>query len=365
MPPMFDEQTLRCPATHSRLRRDGPALVSEDGSRRYPIVRGVPVLIDEERSLFRLADFTPGGPRARRRSCAAARVRSSRATPTTPAPSGSSHACASCCRQRPRVLVVGGGTLGAGLGPLLDDPAVDATETDVWIGPRTVLVCDGARPPVRRRGVRRRRLPGGARARARPAARRGGDAPRARARRAALRRDPVHAAGPRGRLRPHALHVRRAPAAVPRLRRARRRRGLRAGDGARVVAPLLSPSTAGRRWARSLVPLFTFWLPWLDRWLIHRPAALDAASSIAFLGRRRDAPVPDADVVARLPRRQRDAEPLVRPARAVDGTPELQATAQEADAPGEVHRREHERQRRGVGRGAPARAGAGRRQRGA
>jgi hypothetical protein len=58
--------------------------------------------------------------------------------------------------------------------------------------------------------------------------------------------------------------------------------------------------TSGR--ARSviahLVPLATFWLPRLDRWLIGRPGALDAASAIGFLGQRRETPIGDAEIVA-------------------------------------------------------------------
>ena len=43
---------LRCPASGSMLTRDNEAsLVSEDGTR-YPIIRGVPILIDTEKSLF-------------------------------------------------------------------------------------------------------------------------------------------------------------------------------------------------------------------------------------------------------------------------------------------------------------------------
>ena len=75
--------------------------------------------------------------------------------------------------------------------------------------------------------------------------------------------------------------------------------GLRAGDGARVVAALPRGHAAGRAAApRTLVPLLTFWLPRLDRWLIARPGALDAASSIGFLGRRRETPLADAEIVA-------------------------------------------------------------------
>ena len=60
----------------------------------------------------------------------------------------------------------------------------------------------------------------------------------------------------------------------------------------------LAVTIFGRRAAAGLVPLLTFWLPRLDRWLIDRPGALDAASSIGFLGRRRDDALADAEILA-------------------------------------------------------------------
>jgi hypothetical protein len=70
------------------------------------------------------------------------------------------------------------------------------------------------------------------------------------------------------------------------------------GPGMAVAWSLryLAVTVAGR-WGK-LAPLFTFWLPRLDRWLIDRPAAMDAASSIGVLGRRREEPLSDAEVIA-------------------------------------------------------------------
>jgi hypothetical protein len=65
----------------------------------------------------------------------------------------------------------------------------------------------------------------------------------------------------------------------------------------RYLAVTIAPPRA-RRLIAHLVPLATFWLARLDRRLIDRPGALDAASSIAFLGRRREQPLPDEEIVA-------------------------------------------------------------------
>lgn len=48
---------------------------------------------------------------------------------------------------RPRVLVIGGGTVGAGLSELYDSPAIGVLGTDVYPSANTVLVCDGHRLP--------------------------------------------------------------------------------------------------------------------------------------------------------------------------------------------------------------------------
>jgi len=295
MPLMFDQQTLRCPATGSRLRRDGSALVSEDGSRRYPVVGGVPVLIAEDRSLFRISDFTDPAP-ARRRSLARA-VGS--LLPRDSYNAGTERLVArlrELLPERPRVLVVGGGTLGAGMGPLLDDPAVEATETDVWIGPRTVLVCDGHDLPFADATF---------------------DAVVCQAVLEHVLDPPRVVAEMRRVLKPDGLlyveipfmqQVHEGAHDLTRYTYVGLRRLLRDFDEV-AAGPVCGPGmavawslrylavTVAGRWGR-LMPLFTFWLPRLDRWLIDRPAAMDAASSIGVLGRPRAAPLSDAEVIA-------------------------------------------------------------------
>lgn len=305
MPPMFEAQTLRCPATGGPLRRAGSELVTADGSRRYPIVSGVPVLIAEERSLFRLADFTaPPVPRPGRLARRVAAL-----LPTDSRNAGTDRHVARLLELllalpgRPRVLVVGGATLGAGMKPLLDHPELDVTETDVWIGPRTVLVCDGHDLPFADRSFDAvvcqavlEHVP---------------DAPRVVA-------EMHRVLAPAGLLyveTPLIQQVHEGAFDFTRYTYVGLRRLLRDFD--EVVAGVacgpamalawslryLAVAAAGRsrlatRLAAHLVPLLTFWLPHLDRRLIDRPGSLDAASSIGFLGRRREQPLDDAAVVA-------------------------------------------------------------------
>jgi SAM-dependent methyltransferase len=300
MPPFVRAETLRCPATGEQLFSVDSELVTEDRTRRYPVVRGVPILIAEERSLFRLADFTAPAvaqPRAGR----LARALATR-LPSDSANAGTDRLVARllelplAASDRPRVLVVGGGTLGAGMAPLLDHPAVETTETDVWLGPRTTLVCDGHDLPfadasfdaVVCQAVLEHVM----------------DPPRVVAE---MHRVLV----PGGLLYaevPFMQQVHEGAYDVTRYTYVGLRRLFRDFDEV-AAGPVCGPGMAlawsarylavalfGR--AGNLLPLLTFWLPWLDRWLIDRPGALDAASSTGFLGRRRESPLSDAEVVA-------------------------------------------------------------------
>ncbi len=50
----FDERLLailRCPLTHSRLRKEGDWLIAEEGGLAYPVRDGIPVLLPEEARL--------------------------------------------------------------------------------------------------------------------------------------------------------------------------------------------------------------------------------------------------------------------------------------------------------------------------
>jgi SAM-dependent methyltransferase len=290
--PMVGDEDLRCPATGVRLRREGAVLRTEDGAREYPIVDGVPVLIAAERSTFGVpARAEPRRGLARRLAAKLPRDTKNVGTEALVA------RLRELLPERPRVLVVGGGTLGAGMAELLDDPTVDATETDVWLGPRTQLVCDGHDLPfadatfdaVVCQAVLEHVL----------------DPPRVVAE--------IHRV-----LRPDGLvyaeipfmqQVHEGAHDLTRYTYVGQRRLFRDFDeiaAGAVCGPAMALAWSlryfavavfGRR-AAQLVPLLTFWLPHLDRWLVAKPAALDAASSIGFLGRRRETPLGDAEVIA-------------------------------------------------------------------
>ncbi len=137
---------LRDPASGEELRlRDGRLVAA--GGRAYPVVHGVPVLIADERSLFNVADYLgEQAPTMEERASSLARRLPNLSSP------GKSHenyarlaqlVTADAAGRRARVLVVGGQIAGVGAEPLLDRDDVDVVETDVALGPRTKVVCDG------------------------------------------------------------------------------------------------------------------------------------------------------------------------------------------------------------------------------
>lgn len=143
-------KTLRCPVCGATLADDHDALVCTQKScaERFPILEGKPLLINPARSLFSLGDFQSvqtAAPRPERFARALRHLRSRVPLATRNLGAESNlKKFASILKQRstPRVLVVGGGILGAGMHVLANDPAIELCETDVYLGPRTQLVAD-------------------------------------------------------------------------------------------------------------------------------------------------------------------------------------------------------------------------------
>ncbi len=142
---------LRCPACGSLVEPREESLLCADAKcgASYPVVDGVPVLINEQSSVFAIDDFvghknlffdlSPKGKlkRALKRlkpgisANISGRRNYARLTELLLAECGS-----------PRVLIVGGSILGIGMEPLATNPAIELVDTDVSFGPRTKLICD-------------------------------------------------------------------------------------------------------------------------------------------------------------------------------------------------------------------------------
>jgi SAM-dependent methyltransferase len=154
--PEVAQRLWRCPICGSGLAvADANVVcVNETCSTSFPIVDGVPILLNESNSVFTIADVRD------RRSAAAPsfseRLRAVRRR--LPAPSRNPVAARNYKRfgqllleKRPsaNVLVVGGSTIGLGMEAILSTSKIEVLETDVAFGPRTQVVCDAHDLPFR------------------------------------------------------------------------------------------------------------------------------------------------------------------------------------------------------------------------
>ncbi len=297
---LFD--ILVCPACHGGLERGEETLSCSNPHcdaqpRRWPIINGRPVLLDESRTLFRIADFlaTPetgsGGSSNMRRLL-------SRLWHTRPGLSRNIAAAANYRqlaallkkKSAPLVLVLGCGEEGEGMAVLRETPAITLIGADVrWTG-SVDLICDGMGLPfadgvfdaVILQGVLEHVL------------------------------DPFQVERQVYRtLKKRGLIYCEYPFLQPnhggahdfnRFTSVGHRRfwhrfdlidaGVCCGPGmalAQVIqqfARSLLPFRRGRILTDFLADWLFWWLKYLDPWLVHHPAALDGASAFYFLGRK-------------------------------------------------------------------------------
>jgi len=120
--------------------------VNQSCGTRFPIVDGVPILLNESNSVFSIDDIRGSGPAEPPLSALQRAVRQRLPSPSrNPAASrnyGQFGRLLVEKRSSPRVLVVGGSTIGHGMGAVLSKSEIEFVETDVAFGPRTQLVCD-------------------------------------------------------------------------------------------------------------------------------------------------------------------------------------------------------------------------------
>jgi SAM-dependent methyltransferase len=300
-------EILRCPSTGQHLQLAGDALMTVDGERSYRLAEnGTPVLLVSGASLF-AGNGTASAPAPVRGAGLRQALR--RKLTASPVSRQNFELLAELLREgwRPgspprRVLVVGGGILGFGAEALAEAPWVELVDTDVYLGPRTRIVCDGhdlpfadgafaavvgkavlehvADPQRVAREVHRVLAPGG------------------------LLYSEV----------PFMQQVHEGAYDFTRWTMTGHRRllhqfdeleaGAVGGPGEALAWSLryfmlaLAGDSRLRRGFELLTQVSTLPLRWLDRWLRGRPAGLDAASGTFILGRRRPTPLPDADIVA-------------------------------------------------------------------
>ena len=304
----INRDLLRSPRSGERLvERDGQ-LCTADGNECYPIVRGIPVLIDESASAFSVAGFT--GPQDRspvwRRSLGRLATRLVPGISRNLAAAENYRLLAEKLHEAPgsrrRVLVIGGSVSGEGLESLLAAPGLELVETDVAFGPRTQLICDGhalpfadgsfdavvcqavlehvADPPTVVGEIHRVLAPGGL----------------------------VYSEIPFMQQVHEGAHDFTRYTLTGHRRLYRRfdclRIGITGGPGMALAwsikylaATLGGNSAARRRLLSGLANYLVFWLKYLDRPMRELPAAADAASGTFFLGRRSEETLSDRALV--------------------------------------------------------------------
>ena len=142
---------LRCPVCGSAVKSAESEIdcTNEQCASVFPLVDGIPIMIDEQASIFDIQDFLerkdtffPLSKKTRLREFLKRllpKQNSDRVNKET------YRRFADMLAARPskaRVLVVGGSVLGQGMEPLTSNPNIELVETDVSFGPRTSIICD-------------------------------------------------------------------------------------------------------------------------------------------------------------------------------------------------------------------------------
>jgi SAM-dependent methyltransferase len=157
---MVDQDLFICPRCASPVRPEGGVWHCTDAKCRYadkpfPVVAGIPALVDFERSVLDADRLraTDGASEVRRSRFDRVRARLTHPRNTTAPVVVASmlellRLDGATAGRRPRILVIGGGSVGAGLEELYDDPMVDLVAFDIYFSPTVQFVGDGHSIPL-------------------------------------------------------------------------------------------------------------------------------------------------------------------------------------------------------------------------
>ena len=301
---------LRCPVCQGKIRceTESCACLNPTCGRRFGVIDGVPLLLDEKSSVFQPQDLQRGKNPFSSRPSGSAKLRAGRALPTIGKNIRAKENYAQFAEllpdvsPNPYVLVIGGATVGAGLESILSLPSINFVESDVYLSDRTALICDAHNIPFEDEtfdGVVMQAVlehvadPQGCVEEAHRVLKVGGivyaDTPFMQQ---------VHAGG-------HDF-TRFTHVGQRRLFRKFEEVSSGASCGPAMALAwayqyfLLSfvRSKTARRVAIAFARVTGFWLKYLDHYLIRRPGAIDAASALYFLGRKSNRTLSDAEIIS-------------------------------------------------------------------
>jgi uncharacterized protein YbaR (Trm112 family) len=145
------QQKLICPATKGELRQSEDNLVSEDDPTiKYPIIDGIPVLIDDQTSLFSVNDFVHHQNTTWELNPNSGILRKTARNLLDLLPSISRNIKAdsnyekliSLLPANAKILVVGGSVKGMGMDIIYDNKSFEILGSDVSFGEFTKVICD-------------------------------------------------------------------------------------------------------------------------------------------------------------------------------------------------------------------------------
>jgi len=150
----FNEE-LRCPVCYSHLSETERFYSCQNTNcqKKFPVVNGIPVLINEENSVFSIQDFVNN--RETTFNLNKSKLHSL-ARKIIPSISNNIKAKTNYIKlltllknqsANPKILVIGGSILGEGMKPILAAPNVTLIESDVSFGPRTQIIFDAHNIP--------------------------------------------------------------------------------------------------------------------------------------------------------------------------------------------------------------------------
>ena len=143
-------ERLCCPACRAALvsREDRLACANSGCGMEFPVLDGIPVLINDRSSVFSVSDFVERRNTTFDLHRSGIREFISRLIPSIgwnvrgKENYGKLGALLAAMPGAPRVLVLGGSILGKGMESLAQNRSLDWVESDVSMGPRTMLICD-------------------------------------------------------------------------------------------------------------------------------------------------------------------------------------------------------------------------------
>ncbi|GAB4290686.1 MAG: hypothetical protein Kow0090_03840 [Myxococcota bacterium] len=149
---------LICPVCGGELVTSGDEEIrcaQSDCGLPFPVISGVPVLIGGDGALFSLGDFSAGTKIPVLRNEPPLRKFLKRVAPKISSNFKSKENYARLAAElfdlsdRPVVLVLGGGSIGEGISLLIDESRIELIESDIALSERNSLVCDAHRVPFR------------------------------------------------------------------------------------------------------------------------------------------------------------------------------------------------------------------------